>query len=634
MYYKQTKVSQPQKENALLINQFAGINISVNNTQIADNETPEMLNMLSDDKGALDSRNGWISLIEQSANESIQAIFEYRKSTGTIYTFMVNTGSDTSFYKIDDINTEPLTATLIASGITTQDRPKAFNFNDLLYVVENDRYMVYDGSTYSAVVGYVPTVAIGSPPAGGGTAFEPKNLISAGFSQEFSGDGASPLYQLLYDGLDSVNLKVYVDGVQLTLNADYTQNLLLGRVDFNGGTAPYGPPAVGINNVEIIGYKTVSGDADKILNCTEFSLYGATEGNRVFLAGDPANQSIDYRSGLLDPTYFPEDGFDNVGRDDDAILGYSFLYGAQIIIKERNVFARQYYESDGEPVFSIGLLNGSIGGVASESISVLDNFPTFVTKKGVYQVISIDPQNEENVRNISEKINRNIDTNPLAISGLLELDDISEWVGIDYDKKYWLFHPTNDIVWLYDYDNSSLTFNQWYRLDGVSANALIEIDDKLYFGRDDIASISRFKIEGDNDLADDEEEDGTLVAIDKRWVSKIFDFQASTNRKLVSKVFFTIKPASKTSATLYVRSDLRSLWRAVKTITSALFTYSLVKYSTWIYAANDFPQQTRTKVKEKKIGYYQIKIENLTETETMGLLNVAIKFIYQREVKR
>jgi hypothetical protein len=633
MFYPNTKVSKPQTEQTLAIDKFKGINISVNNTQIEDNETPEMLNMLSDDKGALDSRKGWLTLFDAIPdNTKIQSIFEYKKATGTQYLFVSSTVAAANLFKIDDIESEPLTNTLIAS-IDSQTRPKSFNFTDDLYVLEAARYMVYNGTTYSLVVGYIPTITIGTPPAGGGTAFESKNLIAAGFIQQYSGDGVSTDYQLQFTDLDATAVTVDISGVALTEGTEFEVNRTTGVVDFADGSAPHGAPELDINNVEITAFKTVSGDADKINKCTQFALWGATEGNRVFLAGNSDIPNTDFRSGLLDPTYFPNDGFDQVGKDTDAILEYSFAYDALVIIKQKSIYIRQYYESDGEPVFTRSLLNGTIGGVGSENVAILDNFPTFVTTKGVYQIVSIDPFNEENVRIISEKINRNIDTNPIAIDGILELGNLSDYVGIDFDKKYWLLHPTNDIAWVYDYDSTSATYNQWYRLDNISANTALEIGGMLYFGRDDKASIARFKDVTDSNIADDTDEDTTDV-INVRWVSKIFDFKSSTNRKLVSKIFFTIKPAARTSASLYVRSDLRSVWRLVKLIAKSLFKYSLIKYSTFTYGANDFPQQSRTKVKEKKIGYYQIKLENLNETESLGILNVAIKFIYQREVKR
>jgi hypothetical protein len=124
-----------------------------------------------------------------------------------------------------------------------------------------------------------------------------------------------------------------------------------------------------------------------------------------------------------------------------------------------------------------------------------------------------------------------------------------------------------------------------------------------------------------------------VIVAKEYWTSKIDNYGVSTNLKLISKIFFDLKPSKKTSAKLYVRSDIKSTWRLIKEVSASIFAYSLLAYSSFTYGGSEFPRQTRTKVKEKKIGYYQIKLENNNKSESFGLLNISTKLLIQREAK-
>lgn len=63
---------------------FKGLNLSVTPTQLDDRETPDMLNMHIDERGALNKRTGYKRIIAHSLGDGpINGMFHFKKSNGT-----------------------------------------------------------------------------------------------------------------------------------------------------------------------------------------------------------------------------------------------------------------------------------------------------------------------------------------------------------------------------------------------------------------------------------------------------------------------------------------------------------------------------------------------------------------------
>lgn len=612
-------ISKPPVENTKVITYFKGLKISVNNSQIDDENSPDMLNMLPSDRGALDKRPGKINLFTSLGTGGIKNLHTYKKSTGDIHVF----SHGDKFYKLIDLSAG--TYKLEYTGLSG-NTIRGFTYNDLFYFLDGTTYRQYDGTTVSTVVGKIPVITIATPPAGGGTLFETLNFIQPGFTQSFSGDNVAVAYQLALTSLDATAVTATVNGVAKVENTDFTVNRTTGVVTF--GTAPNNSEP---DNVKITAYKTFTGYQNEIFKCTVPYIWGGADGSRIWLTGNSSYSNRDYGSGLEDPTYFPVDNIDNMGSSGDPIMNYSELYGNLLILKKESIYIRsEEFDSEGNKTFPTKRLTNAIGVEAIDSVCTLDDFPTFVNKKGVYQVVSVDTNNENIVKHISDDIDKNV--NVVSIQGLLSMGNLSSYVGIDFDSKYWLFNPSNGKVWVYDYRYLVNSTGQWFLLDNLYANCLLEIDSKLYFGDSRKGIVNRLMDSSDPNLYSDIEGD-TLTAINAYWTSKIDNYSLYTNLKLVSKIFFDLKPAKKSSATLYVRSDLRSQWNQVKEAFVSLCTYSLLTYSRFTYSGSIFPQQTRAKVKAKKVGYYQIKLSNNKVNESIGILSVSQKTLVQREVK-
>ena len=622
MAFRQTPVGSIPKQNQLPITQFRGIQINITASQLEDNVTPDMINVVLDDRGALDKRTGFDKVTDNLGAGAVNGLFNFKKSDGDILLFAYTD----KLYKFEMNGTK----TLIYTGLQDQ-RVSGFSYRDNFYIQDGAKYLVYDGTTVTEVVGHIPTVTIGTPPTGGGTVFEPLNILSSGFTQQFSGDAAESTYTLLFKGLDTDTVLIDISGVTLIELVDFTVNRTAGTVDFTGGSAPHGAPIVGTNNVEITAFKASLTDPDTIKKCRFNALFGGANDSRVFVSGNTDLRNRDWRSGYNDPTYFPVDGFDDIGSPNERITGYVKQYSRLVIFKERSQYLRRYIEptADSESQFPVSTLNGQIGSLAYQTIQLIDNSPTYVSEKGIYQTISTDVQDERNATHTSDAIDRNISS--IGQTGILQDGNLENFFSIDYEEKYFAFNPSNGKAWILDYRYGV----EWFPWTNIYANCALEVNGIMLVGDSRYGIIKKLNLASDSlPYRDYNPETDDYDSIESYWRSKIFYFQSATNLKLVDKVFYTVKAATNSSVLLRIRSDRQSQWFEVSTTNQSLFSYSLLAYSTLTYGGNIFPQAYRNKIRQKKVGYFQFELSNDVINESVGIVNATINFLYQREIKR
>jgi hypothetical protein len=475
-----------------------------------------------------------------------------------------------------------------------------FNMNNKCYIMDGVHYLVYDGTTVSTVVPYVPVISIsGLPGTGGGTPNEDFNLLGAGFQDNFTGDGVGKAFPMSLYPLDSTLVVARVNNVPLIEGTDFTVDRTTGVITFT--TAP----SIGTNNVEIIAYKTVAGLVDKIRKCTFSIKFGGSNDTRMFLSGNPDYPEYVYRLGIGDPTYAPEEGFYTFP---DKVKGFAKQYDYLVVERENGKHQITFDLSTGTASFPSKPINDQVGTLAPNSIQIIENNPVSLSKDGVFMLTQSNVRDERNVQHIS----MNVDAQ------LLSEPNLDQAVSIDYDRKYWL--AINGNVYVYDY-----AIQEWYPYDNIHASCFIELDRQLYFGSSTDGLIYRVMSKGIDVLPYND--DGQPIKA--YWISKVMSFGADENLKLVDRVFFSLNPAVHTSADLYYVSD-RKERKFVKTTRKDLFHYAYVDYSKFSYGSREYPQEAMNKIKAKKIIYFQLEVRNDLIDEPLGLLSLGIKFSYQR----
>jgi hypothetical protein len=587
----------PPSPPLLRIEPFKGVNYSVTPTQISQSQSPDMMNMQIDERGALNKRTGYTRVFPTSLGAgAINGMYTYRKKDGTEF-FLIAHGTKLYTQSGSD---QPVQ---IYSGLADK-RVSFFTFNGKCYIMDGTNYLVFDGTTVSNVVPYVPTLTISNLPTGGGTLLEDFNLLGTGFKETYTGDGTAKVFQLSLKGLDATAVVAKVDNVAKSEGTDFTVDRTLGKVTFTVA------PPVGTNNVEIIAHKTYAGFADRIKKCTFNILYGGSNDTRVFWGGNPDEPNQIWRSGLTDlnePNYAPENGNYTFP---DKVTGFSKQYDSLIVHRLNGAHSVTFDLSSGEASFPSKPINDQVGTIAPNSIQIIENNPVSLSKDGVYMLVQSNVRDERNVQHVSA----NVEPNLLSEQGL------ENAVSVDFDRKYWL--ALNGKVYVFDY-----ALNEWYPFDNIHANCFLERNRELYFGSSSEGLVYRFKKKSELYPYND---DGQII--DAYWMSKVMSFDSDEQLKLVEKVYFSLNPATRTSADLYYVSDKKTR-KFIKTTRKDLFHYGFMDYSEYSYGSREYPQEASNKIKAKKIVYFQLEIRNERIDEPLGLLSLGIKFTYQRLVK-
>ena len=228
----------------------------------------------------------------------------------------------------------------------------------------------------------------------------------------------------------------------------------------------------------------VTKDRGYIRGCTIATKYGYFNDNRIFLAGNPEHQNMDFASAVDDPTYFPDDGWTLVGSRQTSIMGY-LHYGTDLaIIKEDNeldatVYMRSAQLTEGNDViFPVRQGTEGFGAISKRSICSLRDDPLFLAKEGVYAVEGTDASQERNIPNRSFYID------PAIRKEITDESVAAAWVN------YWLLcMPSTGKCYVadsrsIDSHDGSFVYN-WYVWNNIPATMFCVIGNKCYFGTTD-----------------------------------------------------------------------------------------------------------------------------------------------------
>jgi len=579
-------IRQTTKRIPTEISRFLGINIdTTGDTQIELGESGDMQNFRITENYKLKKREGYRKLFD-----NIQGIVRgmwYGKLNGTYHFLFACNGN---VYEHDMI-----TGTNTSIGTLTDAKTVFFAFNDNVYILNGAEYKKWTGSgNIVDVEGYIPLIAVSTPPGGGGTLYEPVNLLTGKKRQQFSPDGSSTTFQLAETNIDRVD-KVWVEG-ELQETSKYTVDKEKGIVTFAGLEK-------GFNTLEIQWTKG-NGNRDAVLKCRAAMLFGGSNDTRVFIWGNPDTPNRTYYSELADGVpsaeYFPELYFNDVGSSEYAITDIVRQYDRQIIFKENEAWYSYYnleYDELGDKLVSFPLypLNSVKGNVAFNQSRVIQNNP-YTLMEGVYEWISTNVRDERNAVYKSKRVQPDLDN-----------IDLSKCITCDYEQKweYWICHD-ND-VWIYNY-----RIDVWYRYKlGHKPTCFLVIDGDLYFGTQ--GTIMCF----DDDRPTDEG-----ITIDAYWEMNFYDFGAEWLRKYLNRIWISLKPEIKVSLDVEWETDRNINTTEIQTIEYNLFDYARLDYENWTYNTRYNPQPFRLKVKAKKFTYFKLILKNNSNMTSATVLSI------------
>lgn len=595
-------------EQIFSINTFGGINLSSTPSTIGDNESPDMVNFMVDSTGMLIKRKGYVRAAGERPSEQqpIRSFYSYRGKDGK-EVLLVAAGSMVYRYtnEMKDVGIAGTLSSMTGNVLF-------FALNNLIYMLDDTKVYQYKDTTdprFDPVVGYAPTVTMSMAPGGSGETLEDINLIDNAFKCKYSADGTSKTYQLtkVTDGVMANYADVTVDGVSYgRVNAPSSSNDKFS-VDWNKWQITFvTAPPKGTNNVVI----QVCYPVDKmvqnrlmITKCSLYTTFGGNNDTRVFLAGNPEYPNRIFRSGLLDPSYFPVNGFYDIGTNDQPITAFAKQYDSLVILKSSSIYLMNFQVSNGEPVFSTLPLNDKIGCIAPRSIELLENSPVWLSNAGVYSLAQTEIRNERNVTLLSGKVDARL------------RDELNKGqaVAIDYDNKYII--KINQICYVMDYK-----LGIWYIWDNLPVDKFFVVENKLFFS-DTTGKIYRMYLaEGEAEIDDSTHYLDNGESIKAYWYSKEWDFNQPYYLKNIKKLFYTAIPTSKAGL---------QIWESYKDDGDTLIHEKELDKE-----KNFIAWGTRVKLRAKKLQRYQIIIKSERAEELLALKDLGFEYLVIKYVKR
>lgn len=607
-------INDPQPEMQV-ISLWKGVNKYVTPSEIAENELADAQNIQLYDNGLIDKRYGYEKVYNTSlGNSKINGIYN-----ALWYSYIVFAWG-TGLYKQSGSN-----APVSIYNSLTNTSGYFFTMSGYLFYINGTEFVKIDNSFNVVTVesiAYIPTTIIGRSPSGGGTVYEAVNLLQPGRKNSFIGDGSATDYHLDTTGLDATFVTATVGGAAKVETTDFTVNRTTGIVTFNVAPAN----GSGVDNVVITFYKTVSGYANKIKNCTiQPVLFGGDNDTRVFLA----NGNTRYHSGLFDATYWPDLNYTKIGSDQANITKLTQQIDTQVILKEHKGFEPSIWTSrydltvttnssgvivTSTVTFPVQPINGIAGCDAKNCCEIVQNNPVFLdTQDGLYQLVTSNVRDQRVVSRMSDRINKD----------LLNEPNLSNATSFLNGYKFGICVNNNAYVWDYRLD---AFYGKW---TNINASCFAMIGTDLYFGGSSVGMLYRMKTSTSLLPYDD---DG--VAIQCYVLTKYFSFGKNWLKKLLSRIFIDLKCIPRCSTTVSYTTDKDSTAKYLPIARRDLFDYSLIDYSKYSYGTSlGFPKAIMRKIREKGFVWIQFKYENNNLDEGMPFVSTQYQYIDQGFVK-
>ena len=363
-------------------------------------------------------------------------------------------------------------ATLLGEGLAER-KSQGFVYGNILYILDGEHYLCYDGKELKTVEGHVPTTYIGRSPAGSGTSKEDINLLSDYRVNTFLGDGESVEFHLDTEDIDSDYMPVVtVDGDEVAIASVDWENGIVTLAE-----APDEPGTTGQDNVSIRYKRHVEGYAERILGCTMVQIFD----NRVFVSGNPDYPNTVWHCSLDDPTYFSDTDVYAEGLDPARITGMVAGNNALWVFREpSDTNTTVYYHTptlDADygkiyPSCHSSVATGCVG----KAINFNDDI-VFFSERGM-EGISGDITTEQVVAHRSSLVDKGLTAEPGYREMLLE-----EWRG-------YLLVILGKNVYLADsrtaFANGDHVEYEWYRWQLEKEIACTKVQDGvLYLGTED-----------------------------------------------------------------------------------------------------------------------------------------------------
>ena len=642
---------------------FLGADFTSESSTVDDTKSPNVQNMIRSVPGKIRKRMGYEKLFDY--NDPIYGVHHLSTTDvwlvhagNKLYNLFAPKGGKWIDHEENYVVNEEennivllngdVSDTVLYTGMA-EHRSVSFQLNQQLVILDGEKIRIYDGHTVKPIedIAYIPTLTISKDYTGGGTDYEPLNLLQPAFIEQFyvkQEQSTVKTFQLTFGELDDTEVLAWVmdsngDWEEKEEDTDFTVDREAGTVTFT--TAPGTSPVTGEDNVKIQAYRTVEGYADRINHCTIGCMFGVNGANdRLFVSGNPDQGerdgalytfiNCDWFSQQYDPTYFADVWYSKLGSDTSAIMGYSIINNYLAAHKDYNelsqsILIREGDLVDDEPVFKlINTLQGA-GAISKYCFSYLATEPVFLTRLGVFAVTAQDITGEKYAQDRSYYLE----------GKLLKEADLEN--AFAYTWKDYYILCINDHLYILDglqpmhTDKSRPYATRQYAgfyFTNVPASCFFEINSELYFGS---ADGKIYKWHTDEKLLASYNDDGE--PIEALWETADISEKLFYKKKTYRYIAVRCMPEISSSINVYAQKN--GIWELLKGDTTTLkyFSYKYLIYSKLTYQTNKTQRVTATKIRLKKLDHVRFRFENGKLNEPLGINDFAVEYTQGGNVK-
>lgn len=655
---------------------FLGADFTSDSANVDDTKSPNCVNMIRSVPGKVRKRMGY--KLFANFNEHIYGVHKFTITNALIvhagnklYNLNAIAGAkwidDSSNEIVDDDSNNIMFLDgstdnqLLYTGVA-QHRSVSFQLNQKLVILDGTNIYIYDGNTVQPLstklsngytyseVAYVPTLTISKNPNGGGTDYEPLNLLQPAFIEQFivtSEHASDKTFQMSFKNLNAVTtlggvtyfkpevwlLNSSGGWVQKTYGTDFTYNATNGTITFV--TAPGVSPLTGEDNVKIKVWREVAGYADRINHCQIGAMFGVNGANdRLFVSGNPdygtgtngelySYINYDWFSQQYDPTYFGDTWYAKLGSDSSAIMGYSIINNYLACHKDKNeltqsILIREGDLIDSQPSFPlINTLQGA-GAISRYCFSYLATEPVFLSSLGIYAVTAQDITGEKYAQDRSYYLE----------GKLLKEENLEEAFALTWKDYYILC--INDHCYVLDglqpmhTDKSRPYATRQYAgfyFTNIPASCLFEYKDELYFGT---KTGKIYKFYTDQAALDSYSDDGE--PIEAVWETADISEKKFYKNKTYRYIALRCMPAIYSS--VVIRAQKNGIWQDVKDdrVTLKYLSFANVTFSKFTFNCNTTQRVTSSKMRIKKVDHIRFRFSNSIKNEPLGINDFGCEF--------
>ena len=614
----------------LNINSFKGIDLSNAPANVKEYRSPYCPNMIPDLAGKPVKRTGY--QLKKDWGEAVNGAFTLVLQDREIRLIHVGT-------KLYNEETEEL----ILDGLENRFSAAA-QMDRKLWILDGKKLRVYgefevegaeageDGEKPKEFaikdadqIATVPMVVIGRRPNGGGTSYNPVNLLTGKFTDSFLTEADSKEFQLSFKDLTETAVKAEVldaegNWIEKTEGTDFTVDRTLGKVTFT--TAPGAPPVEGADNLRITAERE-NKNAGKINGCDLCILFGVSgASDRLFVSGNPEFPNYDWYSQQNDPTYFGDTWYTVLGQDGAKVMAYSIINDRLAVHKDRaendrNVIMRDGTLVDNKAAFPVVYTLQGEGVVARNSISYLANEPLFLTRLGIFAITAQDVTGERYAQNRSFYVNKSLTEEPY----------LEQAYGFTWKNLYLL--AVNRKIYILDGSQksyepkepySNYQFECYLWLD-IPARIMWERDGTLHFGTGD-GKVYAFANDA-NDPDSYMDEDRPIRAW---WEFPDFDGKDFYMNKTIRYIAFRLASAVSTGCQVWVLKEGEWMLLSNENTKARYWDYAQIDYGKFTYSNDTTPRTIGKKVKLKKVDKVRFRLLNEEPREPFGLYEFSLEY--------